>query len=474
MNLTNRRTKIFCTLGPACRDPKILKGMLENGMNVARLNFSHGDHDTHREAANTVRQVAKDMGKSIAVLLDTKGPEIRTKKLTTESIELQKGAKFILTTDDIEGTIDRVAVTHDKFAVDVAVGGRILLDDGLIELQIDAIEGNDVICTVLNNGILKANKGVNLPDVKVSLPALTEKDIADIKFGIAENFDFIAASFVRSAADVREIRELLNANGGSHIKIMSKIENREGVDNIDEILEVTDAIMVARGDMGVEIDPEEVPGVQKELIRKANRLGKTVVTATQMLESMIKNPRPTRAEVSDVANAIYDGTDAVMLSGETASGDYPMNAVAMMHRIAAQTESIMKFGAEFDSSSVTDAVSYSATAIARKTGAKAILTLTTSGYTANLVSKFKPETPLVAITPNETVLRQLNAVWGAIPLFVDMQTSRSTLLRNALEVTTTKLNLQVGDVVVVVSGLPLGVAGTTNNIRVHKIGDPAQ
>ena len=248
---TNRRTKIFCTLGPACRDIEILKGMIENGMNVARMNFSHGDHETHRDAANTVRQAAKDLGKSIAILLDTKGPEIRTKKLTTDSIQLVKNTQFILTTEDIEGTIDRVAVTHDKFASDVKVGGRILLDDGLIELKIDDIKGNDVICTVLNNGVLKANKGVNLPDVKVSLPALTEKDIADIKFGIAENFDFVAASFVRSAADVKEIRDLLNANGGEHIKIISKIENREGVDNIDEILEVTDGIMVARGDMGV-------------------------------------------------------------------------------------------------------------------------------------------------------------------------------------------------------------------------------
>lgn len=473
-----RRTKIICTLGPASNTIEIMKGLIKNGLNVARFNFSHGTHDSHREMANNMKKASEELGIPVALMLDTKGPEIRTKALSTDTIQLKEGNIFVLTTEDIVGDEKRVAITHGNLPNDVKVGGRILLDDGLIELKIEAIKGSDVQCTVLNGGTLKANKGVNLPDVAVSLPSLTEKDISDIKFAITEGFDFIAASFVRSASDVKEIKKILKDNNGSHIKIMAKIENREGVDNISEILEVTDAIMVARGDMGVEIDPEEVPLVQKELIKKANKLGKPVVTATQMLESMIQNPRPTRAETSDVANAIYDGTDAIMLSGETAGGKYPLEAVKMMNRIALKTEEAIDYHkkakspySQHFSVTATDAISYAATAIAKSIGAKAIFTLTTSGFTANMISKFRPETLIIAITPDEVVYRQMNLVWGAMPILIEHAKDPKDLLDMSLEAVKFTNYVKDGDEVVIVSGMPLGVPGTTNNIRVYKIGD---
>lgn len=471
-----RRTKIICTLGPASNTIELMKGLIKNGLNVARFNFSHGTHDSHRELANTMKKASKELGIPVALMLDTKGPEIRTKAISTDIIQLKEGNKFILTTEDIVGDEKRVAVTHTNLPNDVKVGGRILLDDGLIALKIEAINGSDVECTVLNGGVLKANKGVNLPDVAVSLPSLTEKDISDIKFAITEGFDLIAASFVRSASDVTEIKKILKDNGGSHIKIMSKIENREGVDNIDEILQVTDSIMVARGDMGVEIDPEEVPLVQKALIKKANKLGKPVVTATQMLESMIQNPRPTRAETSDVANAIYDGTDAIMLSGETAGGKYPLEAVKMMNRIALKTEESLNYNKrsspkEEDNTTATDGISYASTAIAKSINAKAIFTLTSSGFTASMISKFRPETPIIAITPSEVVYRQMNLVWGAIPILIEEAKDPKDLLNMSLEAVKFTKHVKEGDEVVIVSGLPLGIPGTTNNLRVYKIGD---
>ncbi|MCL1936365.1 MAG: pyruvate kinase [Defluviitaleaceae bacterium] len=472
-----RKTKIVATLGPASNNIEIMKNLINSGLNVARFNFSHGTHESHREMANTMKKASKELGVSVALMLDTKGPEIRTKALKADTIELKEGNKFILTSEDIIGDENRVSITHNGLSEDVKIGGKILLDDGLIELLIDNITDTNVECTILNGGILKANKGVNLPNVEVSLPSLTEKDIEDIKFAIAEDFDFIAASFVRTANDLKEIKRILKENNGSHIKIISKIENRQGVDNIDEILELTDSIMVARGDLGVEIDPEEVPIIQKSLIKKANKLGKPVITATQMLESMINNPRPTRAETSDVANAIIDGTDAIMLSGETAGGKYPEEAVKMMARIATKTEESLKYNINnpYQNADIkttpTDAVGYAATSIAKSIEASAIITLTTSGFTANMISKFRPITKTISITPDKTVFKQLNLTWGSIPILADCAAEPKELLAIAVKTMSETNYLKKGDSVVIVSGMPLGIAGTTNNIRIYIIGD---
>jgi pyruvate kinase len=408
-------------------------------------------------------------------MLDTKGPEIRTKALSTDSVVLQAGNNFTLTIRDIVGNENEVAVTHQGFVSDVKAGGRILVDDGLIELHIEKVTETDVICKVINTGTLKANKGINLPDFNVSLPALTDKDISDIEFAVKKDCHCGAASFIRSASDVNQIREILKKNGGNGIKIISKIENHQGVDNIDEIIQASDAIMVARGDLGVEINAEDVPLVQKMLISKCNKAGKPVITATQMLESMITNPRPTRAETSDVANAVIDGTDAIMLSGETANGKYPVEAVKTMDRIATKIEEEIKYNYSFkpkenEEVSSTDAITYAATRVARDIKADAIIALTNSGFTAHMISKFKPHTPIITMTPSELAYRQNSLIWGSTPILVKEAKDADELLKLALEEAEKHEALEQGDVVVVVSGMPVGVSGTTNNVRVHTLG----
>ena len=472
-----RKTRIICTIGPATNDLETMKELIQSGLNVARFNFSHGSHDSHREMANKMKQAANELNAPVALMLDTKGPEIRIKTFAKETVELKEGNKFTLTTREIEGDTTQVSVTHTGLPKDVKKGGRILIDDGLIELLIDNITETDVECTILNGGTVKNNKGINLPEFDVSLPSLTEKDINDIKFAIKEGFHFIAASFIRSADDVLQIRKILNENGGSYIEIMSKIENHQGVYNIDEILKVTDSIMVARGDLGVEILPEEVPLVQKTLIRKANKAGKPVVTATQMLESMISKPRPTRAETSDVANAIFDGTDGIMLSGETANGKYPVESVKTMANIAIKTEESVKYYTNLrdvsknELLSSTDAIGYAASAIAKDIGAKAILALTESGFTARMISKFRPEIQIISITPNVLSYKKMSLTWGAIPLLVDEAHESKQLLKISLEAAIKNAGLKEKETVVIVSGMPVGITGTTNNIRVQVIGE---
>jgi len=471
-----RKTKIICTLGPATDSKEKIKELVNAGLNGARFNFSHGTHEYHASLVEKVKAVREELGVPVALILDTKGPEIRIKKFANEVVQLQKGNKFTLTTDDIDGDETRVAVTYEGLPNDLSVGGRILLDDGLIELKVTEIKGNDVICDIINGGQLKNNKGVNIPDIPVNLPALTEKDEQDIIFGIKQGFDFIAASFIRSASDVLKIRKVLKDNGGEHIHIISKVENREGVDNLDEILRESDALMVARGDLGVEINPEEVPIVQKDMIRRANELGKPVITATQMLESMIQNPRPTRAEASDVANAIFDGTDVIMLSGETASGAYPVEAVSMMARIAVKTEESIEYHKDMKrtnketKSNITDAISYATAAVASDVEAVSIITLTGSGFTARMVSKFRPFCPVIAITPRETVYRQMNLIWGCIPVLSDI-IAEQDVFGAAIKVAEKQELVKQKDTVVFAAGVPLNVGGTTNSIKVQVVGE---
>ena len=474
-----RKTKILATLGPATNDVEILKKMIECGLNGARINFSHGTYESHTEMIEKLKQAREEMKASIPLLLDTKGPEIRIKTFETGSVFLEECQEFILTTKDVVGDNTKVSVTYANLVKDMNIGNRILLDDGLIELKVKEITETDVICIVINGGALKDRKGVNIPDVYVNLPPLTEKDIDDILFGIKMDFDYIAASFIRKASDVLKIREVLEKNGGENIKIISKIENREGVDNIDEILDVSDGIMVARGDLGVEIDLEEVPLVQKKLIRKANTLGKTVVTATQMLESMITNPRPTRAEANDVANAIFDGTDVIMLSGETASGKYPCETIATMARIAEKTENSINYleTAAKEHATInkklitTDAIGYATCAISNDLAAPCIATVTNSGFTAKKVAKFRPSCPIISITEKPTTFRQMSLIWGCIPVFHENIHQVDDIFKLSADIAK-ELNLaQNGENLVVAAGLPLGEAGTTNTIKVVTVGD---
>lgn len=417
-----RKTKIVCTLGPATEDKAILKEMIQSGMDVARLNFSHGSHSRHRDMINKIKEIRKELGRPVALLLDTKGPEIRIKTFAGGRVFLREGNTFVLTTREVEGGENIVSVTYKDLPRDLEKGYRVLIDDGLVELRVEEIKGEDVICRVENGGELKDNKGVNLPGALVGLPAISEKDREDILFGIENDVDFIAASFTRKPEDILEVRRILEENGGGHIRIIAKIENQQGVDNLDGILEVADGIMVARGDLGVEIPTEGVPILQKEIIKKCNLMGKPVITATQMLDSMIRNPRPTRAEVADVANAVLDGTDAIMLSGETAAGKYPVEAIRTMARIAERAEESYKFGtlvgdaAGEKNATVTNAVSYATCTMAHNLNAAAIITATQMGYTARMVSKHRPQSMIIGSTPNERVLRQLNLSWGVYPV----------------------------------------------------------
>jgi pyruvate kinase len=450
---------------------------MEAGMNVARLNFSHGDFEEHGARIRNIRQASEETGKTVAILLDTKGPEIRTGKLKEEPIDLIQDNHIILTTEEILGDAERVSVTYKDLPRDVHVGSTILVDDGLIGLLVVNVRGTEIDCRIVNGGQLKSKKGVNVPGVKIKLPGITEKDTNDIIFGIQQDVDFIAASFVRKASDVMEIRELLERYGAPHIQIISKIENQEGVENLDEILEVSDGLMVARGDLGVEIPAEEVPIVQKQMIKKCNMVGKPVITATMMLDSMQRNPRPTRAEASDVANAVFDGTDAVMLSGETAAGKYPVESVLTMARIAIRAEDALEYReifirtAQAQQTTVTEAISQAVANSALELGAKAILTATESGYTARMVSKYRPKSPIVAVTPNDQVIRRLCLVWGVMPVKGETCKTTDELFDLAVDSSIKSGLVSLGDIVIITAGVPVGRSGTTNLIKVHHVGE---
>ncbi len=471
-----RRTKIVCTIGPASDSVEVIKQLIKSGMNVARLNFSHGTHEEHARRIEAIRQAAGEMGTVVGIMLDTKGPEIRTGPVENERITLFEGSTLVLTTEEITGTAERLSISYKGLPEDVRPGSRILLADGLIELQVQSVEETEVRCKVLNGGELGSRKNVHLPGVEVNLPAVTEKDVADISFGVENGFDFIAASFVRTAADVLAIRKILEGHD-SDIHVIAKIESHQGVENIDEILKVADGVMVARGDMGVEIPTEEVPLIQKMIIEKCNRLGKPVITATQMLESMINNPRPTRAEATDVANAIFDGTDAIMLSGETASGRFPVEAVAMMNRIAVRTERALGFEellgrkAISPTRTVTDAISHATCTTALDLGATAIITSTKSGHTARMVSKYRPKARVIAVTPKMEVVRKLTLVWGVIPLLVSETRGTDEMIEAAIQTSLAAGLIKCGDLVVITAGIPVGVPGTTNMLKVHIVGD---
>ncbi len=474
-----RKTKIVCTIGPASESVDKLVQLIEAGMNVARLNFSHGDHIEHGRRIQNIREAAKRTGKTVAILLDTKGPEIRTHDMENGAIELKEGSQLVVSMKEVLGTPEKISVTYEGLIDDVVPGSKILLDDGLIGLEVVSIDkqAREIVTRVLNEGVLKNKKGVNVPGVRVNLPGITDKDRQDILFGIEQGIDFIAASFVRRASDVLEIREVLEANDALHIQIIAKIENQEGVDNIDEILEVADGLMVARGDLGVEIPAEEVPLIQKVLIKKCNMLGKPVITATQMLDSMQRNPRPTRAEASDVANAIFDGTDAVMLSGETAAGHYPVEAVKTMHQIALRTEQALQYHdilgqrTKESATTITDAIGQSVAHTALNLDVAAIVTPTVSGRTAHMVSKYRPKAPIVAVTSSESVSRKLALVWGVYSQVAPQANTTDEMLDIAVDAAIKSRVVKHGDLVVITAGVPVGETGSTNLMKVHVIGD---
>lgn len=474
-----RKTKIVCTIGPASESVDKLVQLIEAGMNVSRLNFSHGNHEEHAARIKNIREAASKTGKNVGILLDTKGPEIRTNDMENGAIELTTGQECIVSMTEVLGTSEKFSVTYDQLIDDVHPGAKILLDDGLIGLEVISIDksSNEIKTRVLNSGTLKNKKGVNVPGVSVNLPGITDKDAKDILFGIEQGVDFIAASFVRRATDVLEIRQLLEENNGSNIHIIPKIENQEGVDNINEILEVSDGLMVARGDLGVEIPAEEVPLVQKELIKKCNTLGKPVITATQMLDSMQRNPRPTRAEASDVANAIFDGTDAIMLSGETAAGQYPVEAVQTMHNIASRAEQaldhkeLLSARSKDTEHNITDAIGQSVAHTALNLEVNAIITPTESGHTARMISKYRPKAPIIAATSNDHVLRRLALVWGVYPQLGQKAETTDEMLAVAVEESVNSGLVSHGDLVVITAGVPVGEAGTTNLMKIHVVGD---
>ncbi|WP_019415958.1 pyruvate kinase [Paenisporosarcina sp. TG20] len=476
-----RKTKIVCTIGPASETPEILEKLIEAGMNVARLNFSHGNHEEHGERIKRIRAASKKTGKIVGILLDTKGPEIRTHQMQNDGIELETGQSLAISMTEVLGTKEVFSITYEQLIEDVNEGSIILLDDGLIELRVSSIDqAAGLIHTVVSNsGTLKNKKGVNVPGVSVQLPGMTDKDAQDILFGIEQGVDFIAASFVRRAKDVMEIRQLLEENNGGYIHIIPKIENQEGVDNIDSIILVSDGLMVARGDLGVEIPTEEVPLVQKRLINKCNDAGKPVITATQMLDSMQRNPRPTRAEASDVANAIFDGTDAIMLSGETAAGMYPVESVVMMDKIAIRTEDALDYRAIVTAKSknkkvsMTDAIGQAVAHTSINLRAKAIIAPTESGHTAKMISKYRQSAPIIAVTSTERPSRMLTLVWGVFPIVGEKVGSTDEILELSVEESLKHNYVKHGDLVIITAGVPVGEAGTTNLMKVHMIGDIA-
>ena len=468
-----KKTKIICTQGPATDAPGVIEGLIEHGMNAARFNFSHGDHADHKKRIDAVKAAAKASGKVIALVLDTKGPEMRLGEFKDGAVQMIEGEKFTLVNEDILGDKNQATVNHKLLYSEVKVGDKLLLNDGLVELKIDAIEGKDIHTTILNSGKMSSRKRVAAPGVSLGLPAVSEQDAKDILFGIENNMDFVAASFIQRASDVEEIRELIVKNGG-HMEIISKIENLEGVKNIDEIIAVSDGIMVARGDLGVEIPAEDVPIIQKDIIKKCNAVGKPVVVATQMLESMTVNPRPTRAEVSDVGNAILDGADVIMLSGETAGGKYPVEAAAMMNQIALRIEESLEYKEIFlmkgmeHKHSHTDAIAHATVQLAYELNAKAIITPTRSGYTTRVVSKYKPQAPIIAFTQTDQVARHLNLRWGVFPIsgtpWLDIVQMIDYSSASALE----HGYVEKGDLVILTAGMKYGEGGTSS-IRLHTI-----
>ena len=471
-----RKTKIICTLGPSTDKDGVLRELIANGMNVARFNFSHGSHEEHKGRLDLLKSLREELGKPVAALLDTKGPEIRLKDFKNGTEMLEAGQTFTLTTRDVEGTKEICSITYKDLPQDVAPGGTIMLDDGLIKLQIQTVNDTDIVCTVLNSGKIKNKKGVNVPGVHLSMPYMSQRDKDDIIFGIEQGFDFIAASFVRTAQDVYEIRNLLNEYD-SNIRIIAKIENREGVNNIDSILAAADAVMVARGDLGVEIDFTELPGIQKNIIERSFSFGKPIVTATQMLDSMMVNPRPTRAEISDVANAIYDGTSAIMLSGETAAGAYPVEALKTMSAIAERTETENHARVEYLTEatngkiSVSDATAHAACLIAKDVNAAAIVTVSESGTTARLLSKYRPQQPIIACVMKEQVQRQLSLSWGITSLMMPLAHSTDELIEMSTALAKENGFLHNGELAVVTAGVPVGISGTTNMIKIHMVGN---
>ncbi|MDW7670937.1 MAG: pyruvate kinase [Bacillota bacterium] len=473
-----KKTKIVCTLGPASESKEVFEQLVIHGLNVARLNFSHGTHEEHQARIDTIKAVRREMNIPVAILLDTKGPEIRTGKFAEPEVTLDEGQDFVITTRDVLGDNAICNVSYENLPGDVKKGNIILIDDGLVAMEVMEIrDKTDILCRVLNGGVVKNHKGVNIPGVRINLPAITDKDREDIEFGIRNNIDFIAASFVRKAADVIAIREILEQNDAGFIHIISKIENQEGMDNLDEIIAASDGIMVARGDLGVEIPTEEIPHAQKTMIKKCNRVGKPVITATQMLDSMIRNPRPTRAEVTDVANAIFDGTDAIMLSGETAAGKYPVEAVEMMSVIAKRTEAAIDYRGLLRSkdiekeTSITDAISNATCNIAQDLGASAIVTATSSGHTARMVSKFRPAQIIVAATTDKRVTRQLSLSWGTYSVLTKHLLSTDDIIDSSISKALECELIHHGDLVVITAGVPVGVAGTTNLIKAHIVGE---
>ena len=470
-----RKTKIICTLGPSTDQEGVLRELVANGMNVARFNFSHGSHEEHLGRFEKLKAIREELGKPVAALLDTKGPEIRLKDFKNGTEMLEAGQTFTLTTREVEGTKEICSITYKDLPQDVQPGGTIMLDDGLIKLQIVTVNDTDIVCKVLNSGKIKNKKGVNVPGVHLSMPYMSQRDRDDIIFGAQQGFDFIAASFVRTAQDVYDIRNLLNEYD-SDIRIIAKIENREGVNNIDSILAAADAVMVARGDLGVEIDFTELPGIQKNIIERSFSFGKPIVTATQMLDSMIVNPRPTRAEISDVANAIYDGTSAIMLSGETAAGAYPVDALKTMSAIAERTEQenharFVPLAENTGKISVSDATAHAACLTAKDVNAAAIVTVSESGNTARLLSKYRPKQPIIACVMDEQVQRQLSLSWGITSLLMGPAHSTDELIEMSTALAQKNGYLHNGELAVVTAGVPVGVSGTTNMIKIHMVGN---
>lgn len=468
-----KKTKIVCTLGPSVDCEKKLKELIEAGMDVARFNFSHGDHDSQQKRVDRLNRVKSLTNKPVALLLDTKGPEIRIGKFENGGINLEPGAEFRLVVEETLGTDKKVSITHKELYNDVTNGTVILLNDGLVSLKVDNVSGTDIVCKVVDGGVLVNNKGINIPDTDTHLPSLTEQDINDIMFAVKNNFDYIAASFVRKAGDIIAVRKILEDNNASSIKIIAKIENREGVNNFDDILRVSDGIMVARGDLGVEIPVAEVPSIQKYICRRCREENKVVIVATQMLESMISNPRPTRAEVSDVANAIYDGTSAIMLSGESAAGKYPVESVKTMAQIAEKTEesldySNIELGYKHEYS-IGNAVGSSSVVTARLLGASSIVCVTESGETAKFISNLRAECPVIAVTSDEKVLRQMMLYWGIIPVMQDCDDGADDMINKGIKCVKDLGIVKEGDVVVITSGSKRFETGATNIMKVHKI-----
>ena len=469
-----RKTKIICTIGPASESEERLRELMLAGMNVARFNFSHGSHEEHKAKFDRVIKVSSELKLPVATLLDTKGPEIRLKDIEGGKTELVSGQKFILTTEEILGNNEKVTITYKGLKDDINVGTTILIDDGLIEMVVDEINETDIICSVVNGGPISNHKGVNIPGAALSMPYISDVDRSDIMFGCDMDFDFLAASFVRCKEDILEVRKIIEEHG-SHMKIIAKIENMQGIRNLDEILEAADGIMVARGDMGVEIPMEEVPIVQKQMIKKAEALGKHVITATQMLESMIKNPRPTRAEATDIANAIYDGTTAIMLSGESAAGLYPVEAVKTMAKIAERTEQDIDYNSrlrrrkDIDNIDTTTAISHATCTTAMDLKAAAIVTVTISGFTAGMIARYKPSCPIIACSVSPRTSRQLNLAWGVTPIWIARESTAEDLFDEAVHAAEKEGYIKKGDKVVLTAGVPLGVSGRTNMIRVVEV-----